>query len=202
MHSDDRALDQAYKAVVQLNIYEGKNRVTVGSGVVIASGVVLSAAHVCTAAMDIAIMAKDEMTVRVVKVDGLELTAKNNFIMNADRDLCILSVPGVKQEHAIKVSRTIPKVRDDVVIIGGPVGLFPIETRGKLMALAFQHTVHPAVAPLDMLSCQAFGGNSGGPVLNSSGELIGILVMGLPRYPQVSFSVNLKDIHEFIRRIQ
>jgi len=200
--NDDRALDQAYRAVVQLAIYEDKDRMTVGSGVIIGTDMVLTAAHVCTAAMDIAIMAKDKMRMVAYQTNGKRYKASQRYYMNSDRDICLVTVPGVSVKDAIVISRFMPKVRDDVVIIGGPAGLFPIETRGKLMALPYTHSSHPAVSPLDMLSCQAFGGNSGGPVVNSKGELIGILVMGMPRYPQVSFSVNLKDIYEFLRHIR
>jgi serine protease Do len=83
------------------------------------------------------------------------------------------------------------KIRDEVFIVGAPNGTFPIETQG--------HVSLPKVPSADeelngkiMCSLPIFKGNSGSPVYDSKGEVVGVIVMGDARYPNISFATPVK----------
>ena len=197
---ETNALDKVYSSVFQIRLAIESKDAALGSAVAVAENKLLTAAHVCTAAMEVTYFYKDQVKLIAQDVRGQRYDVRKEMEIFPDRDLCLITVPGISKYRKASLANRGLLVRDRVHIIGGPLGMFPIETEGRFMAHPFTHSEDPSVASLDLLSCPAAGGNSGGPVFNSKGELVGILVMGLGRYSQVTFSVNLEDIRAFLAR--
>jgi V8-like Glu-specific endopeptidase len=115
------------------------------------------------------------------------------YAMDVRADLCLLY-----SEKAFSTWLDIaidePYQDDEVTIIGYPLGTpVQIPTKGWLAG-----TVKLGETDVYMLSCPAFAGNSGGPVLNNRGEVVGVLIQGIREYPQVTLAAPLPAIRAFI----
>ena len=180
-------------SVVQLNV-TGQNEAGSGSGIILTSdGTILTNNHV-------AAVAGDGGSISVSFNDGTTAKAK---IVGTDpvTDLAVVKAEGVKGLTAADIGRSSDlKVGEGVVAIGSPFGLGATVTSGIVSALnravsvssseggqgspedpfglqqqpqspqADQTTTYPAIQTDAAIN----PGNSGGPLVNMSGQVIGI----------------------------
>ena len=138
---------------------------SLGSGVIVdSSGIVLTNAHVVERATEI----------EVVTADGKKHKAK---LIGVDRrtDLAVLRLQGGGPYPAATLGNSDKmKVGDWVLAIGSPFGLQQTVTAGIISAKG--RSIDPGNAFNDFLQTDAAinPGNSGGPLVNMSGEVIGI----------------------------
>jgi S1-C subfamily serine protease len=85
------------------------------------------------------------------------------------------------------VDRVIPRVGDTVLAIGSPVGLEKTVTSGIVSALGRRLQQIGDVIQIDAAVNQ---GNSGGPVVDNEGRLVGIVFAGAPNYQGLNFAVS------------
>jgi S1-C subfamily serine protease len=173
-----------------------------GDGYAVATGVavnkkyLITAGHFCRAVKNNPILS-DEIEIVFVNNNG-ELAVKGDVpeIVKIDdaKDLCLLSqkrhgiVPLPIMKHFLRDIN----IGDEVVAIGSPYGAFPTKTKGNVVDPNYNGKVihSAATAP----------GNSGGPLINEHGELIGITVMRDVRYPHISFAVPAHTIKKFLKK--
>jgi serine protease Do len=138
---------------------------SLGSGVIVdASGIVLTNAHVVERASEI----------EVVTADAKKHKAK---LVGVDRrtDLAVLKLQGGGPFPSATLGDSDKmKVGDWVLAIGSPFGLQQTVTAGIISAKG--RSIDPGNAFSDFLQTDAAinPGNSGGPLVNMSGEIIGI----------------------------
>jgi S1-C subfamily serine protease len=84
------------------------------------------------------------------------------------------------------VDRVIPRVGDTVLAIGSPVGLEKTVTSGIVSALGRRLQQIGDVIQID---AAVNSGNSGGPVVDNEGRLVGIVFAGAPNYQGLNFAV-------------
>ena len=84
------------------------------------------------------------------------------------------------------VDRVIPQVGDTVLAIGSPGGLEKTVTSGIVSALSRRFLQIGDVIQMD---AAVNPGNSGGPVVDTSGRLVGIVFAGIPQYQGLNFAV-------------
>ncbi|MFD2159092.1 S1C family serine protease [Rubritalea tangerina] len=154
-------LEQARKATVCIQMGQGS-----GTGVIISEdGLVLSAAHVVTGV-------KKEMT--VVMEDGTEYEAKS-LGLNADNDAAMLQIqsdekfPFVRYESASESGKPSTQLGDWVFALGHSGGFD--KERGSVVRLGRLVRVANSTIQSD---CKLIGGDSGGPLFDMHGTLIGI----------------------------
>jgi len=140
-----------------------------GSGVLVtADGKVMTAAHV--------VNAMDEITVEAV---GGERVPARVIASEPAADLSLLQLERVP--HGMKASpmadsRTV-RVGDQVMIIGAPYGLSHSMSVGWISARWPPNTVYKSMPLAEFFQTTATinTGNSGGPMFNLAGEVIGIV---------------------------
>lgn len=107
-------------------------------------------------------------------------------------DVCVLRALTPAKHLLVDLARAeSPSLGDPVTIVGAPMGLYLVRTDGYIANLSEKR-----VQGLMLVSAPAYGGNSGSPVMDRHGRLLGILTAGFPNYPVLScvFQVAKVDI--------
>jgi S1-C subfamily serine protease len=140
-----------------------------GSGVIIsADGKIMTAAHVVQTAD----------AVRVEFAGGDAIPAK---VISSDpsADVALLQMEKVPPKLVVATlgNSDVAEVGDPVFIVGAPVGMSHTLTVGHISARRTPPTLHGGLARSEFFQTDAAinQGNSGGPMFNMSGEVIGIV---------------------------
>jgi len=146
-----------------------------GSGVLISSdGKVMTAAHV--------VNGMDEITVEGI---GGEVVRATIISANAAADVSLLQLERVTK--AMRVARTgdsdTMRVGQQVMVVGAPYGLAYSMSVGWISARWPPGTIFPDMPLAEFLQTTATinTGNSGGPVFNMGGEVIGIVSQNISK---------------------
>ncbi len=141
----------------------------VGSGVLVSTeGHIMTAAHL--------VNAKDEITVEIL---GKPAVPARLIASEPSADLALLKVdqlPGGWTPARLANSDGV-KIGEQVMVIGAPYGLSHSLSVGWISARRAPNTVHRAMPLAEFFQTDAGinAGNSGGPVFNMGGEVIGIV---------------------------
>jgi S1-C subfamily serine protease len=84
------------------------------------------------------------------------------------------------------VDRVMPQVGDTVLAIGSPVGLEKTVTSGIVSALSRRFL---QVGDVIQIDAAVNHGNSGGPVVDNQGRLVGIVFAGIEYYQGLNFAI-------------
>jgi len=135
-----------------------------GAGILVGDGLVLTNHHVAHHGHSLQVMLDDNKTfdARVVASDP-------------NVDLALLEIPSNGHKQAV-ISTETPRPGEMVFAYGHPWGQRNVLTGGVLSAVSAVRTHHGEV-PILRADVQLAPGNSGGPLLNSAGEVIGINAM-------------------------
>ncbi len=90
------------------------------------------------------------------------------------------------------------KIRDSVYTVGGPGSAFPIEAEGFV---SLPH-IDMMSGPKDriVLSLDVYFGNSGGPIFDSKGRVVGVLVAAKKDYLHLGIAVKTKYVIQFLKQ--
>ena len=142
----------------------------VGTGVVIVDkGIILTNLHVVARAM----------LVKVVFADGLESDA-TVIALKPENDLAVLQAKTIPDDMAAATLRSTRDlaVGDHVVAVGFPFGIGPSVSAGVVSGLGREFRSpegQRVLTNLIQFDAAANPGNSGGPLVNSDGEVVGIV---------------------------
>jgi S1-C subfamily serine protease len=140
-----------------------------GAGVLISTdGKVMTAAHV--------VHAMDEITVEVL---GGEIVKARVIASEPAADLSLLQLERMPKGAAPATLANSDAVRvgDQVIVIGAPYGLSHSLTAGLISARWAHNTIYRAMPLAEFFQTDAVinTGNSGGPMFNMAGEVVGIV---------------------------
>lgn len=167
----------------------------VASGIIINhndnSTVILTAKHVCK---------EDEKNVTLVALDIDENEYSVDVLATSkNTDLCLLASKGLIARPSVKVSSTRPKIGEKYFNLAAPLGLF---AKQMIPIFAGYYDGRVSIAeqekPIDVYSIPGFGGSSGSAIFNDKWEVVGVVSMGIPAFPNVMLSVDYDSIHNFV----
>ncbi len=113
--------------------------------------------------------------------------------VNHNRDLAILQLPTLKDGAAWPYStfaKTVPREGDALFAMGHPLGLPFTVTKGILSGLGYRGNMFVQYLQTDAAITH---GNSGGPIYNERGEVVGINTMG-PEVGGIGFSIMAPSV--------
>jgi len=165
-----------------------------GAGVMIKEdGTTLTAAHVVRFRDGVTQMAATNGNVYNVRI----------LAVDKYRDLALVQPVASAQSFKyspLQVSNKL-SIGQDVLIVGHPYGDFYTVTSGIISRLEYYWWIRCNVIETDAV---VNPGNSGGPVFNTEGEIIGIVsalkVDSLGRSLNIGIAVSIYEIHKFLRK--
>ena len=157
----------------------GRAAEAMGSGFAIGPGVIATAAHVVQASRP----------ALQVKVKGQTFTARVRR-EDAPRDVALLDVErAAVPPLALAAPDQAPRVGEWVVVVGNPFGAGVTATVGIVSAAIGSITSSPQLAEQFQINAAVNPGNSGGPVCNLRGEVIGLATSFIPGGQGLAFVV-------------
>lgn len=165
------------QSMIELSVKTLDGGTTTGSGFFIGDGMVLTNYHVVSGAKEI----------KITDYDGVEYEVTGYYDYNEEIDLALLKVKGTKP--ALQIATETETVGDVIYTIGSPYGFTGSFSKGIISYLnrnVEEHTVryiqHTAAISK---------GNSGGPLINRYGEVIGINTLTYTVGQNLNFSVPI-----------
>jgi S1-C subfamily serine protease len=149
------------------------------------SGLLVTNYHVIASEVDPGYEGYSRMYIRMGDSTSVRVPAK---VVGWDKamDLALIRAE-VTPDYVFSVAdRVIPGVGDTVYAIGSPGGLEKTVTRGIVSALGRRFLQIGDVMQIDAMVNH---GNSGGPVVDEAGRLVGIVFAGVEQYPGLNFAV-------------
>jgi S1-C subfamily serine protease len=178
-------------AVVSIEVLSGDEahpREGGGTGFVIdARGVVATNHHVI----------REARSVRVKLLDGTYADSVELLVDDADDDLALLQITATQPLHAVRLGDSdVVEVGERAVVIGNPLGLEHTLSDGIVSARRRidEHNMIQMTAPVSP-------GNSGGPVFDRHGEVIGVTtaVIGLGLGQNLNLAVPVNVLRGLVR---
>jgi S1-C subfamily serine protease len=150
-----------------------------------AAGFLITNYHVISSEVDPSYEGYSRMYIRLGDSSSARIPAK---VVGWDKalDLALIKVEYKPAYVFSVVDRVIPKVGDSVLAIGSPGGLEKTVTMGIVSALSRRFLQIGDVIQID---AAVNHGNSGGPVVDTSGRLVGIVFAGIEQYQGLNFAV-------------
>ncbi|GHT58715.1 hypothetical protein FACS1894109_13400 [Spirochaetia bacterium] len=150
-----------------------------------ASGLLITNYHVIESEVDPSYEGYSRMFIRMGDSASARVPAK---VIGWDKamDLALIKTELSPEYVFSVVDRVIPHVGDTVLAIGSPGGLEKTVTSGIVSTLSRRFLQIGDVIQID---AAVNHGNSGGPVVDPSGRLVGIVFAGIEQYPGLNFAV-------------
>lgn len=151
----------------------------IGSGFFIDNGVVVTNYH----------LIEGQSSIEIKLQNGEKYDVKYIIGYNESLDIAILSIPA--ETASLPISYYSPKVGEDVYAIGSPFGLTDTLTNGIVSRVPNASDNVKYIQTNAAIS----SGNSGGPLINSYGEVIGINAFTLESGQNLNFAVDINQIY-------
>ncbi|WP_030144657.1 MarP family serine protease [Glycomyces sp. NRRL B-16210] len=156
-----------------------------GSSFVYADGLVATNAHV------------------VAGTDSVRVESKGDFydaeviVFEPDKDLAILSVPGL-DAPALPLRTALAASGDDAVVLGYPGGGAYTATAARIREARIVtgpdiYDDGTVTREVYQLYAHIIGGNSGGPLLNPDGEVIGVIFAAAVDDPETGYALTIAE---------
>jgi len=155
-----------------------------------ASGLLITNYHVISSEVDPKRKGYSRMYIRMGDSSNPRVPAR---VIGWDKalDLALIKTE-INTEYVFSlVDRVIPRVGDTVLAIGSPIGLQMTVTSGIVSALGRRFLQIGDVIQID---AAVNHGNSGGPVVDNDGRLVGIVFAGVDQHQGLNFAVPAETL--------
>jgi S1-C subfamily serine protease len=204
---DIRALiEKLGPSVVSIEIDQGSNRIAAGSGVVVSDdGLIITNAHVVSLTDQFGRTLRNA-SVKVRLANGSERAAKV-LGSKPEHDIALVKVEDTSGLKAAEIGDSNAlQVGDDVVALGNALDLGPTPTvtRGIISAKDRTLEVDANLTLVGLLQTDAAinHGNSGGALVNASGQVIGINSAGIPDAQNLGFAISSATFQPLIEELK
>ena len=177
-----------------------------GTGFFVTPGLILTNRHVVRSYNKKA-RAWDYPTLIVLK-DGKQVTKFNSIFCSLRVDVCAISIRPESSIKSFPKLTTIPsKVGQDVFVVGHPQGILnPIISSGIVSSEIFSIPTFNHLGKKDTFqgfttTAAISPGSSGSPVLNKSGEILGVAVSFLQGAQNLNLVIGSEELSLFAKQI-
>lgn len=179
--------------------YMGRTQTATGSGsgiIISEDGYILTNNHVISSADSSSFYQVTDATALTVKIYGDEQEYSATIVgTDSQTDLAVLKIDKTGLTPAEFGDSDSVLVGEFVLAVGNPYGLDYSVTAGIVSALNREMTVDSTVYNVIQADCAINSGNSGGALVNSKGQVIGITTLKLAGtgIEGVSFAIPIND---------
>jgi S1-C subfamily serine protease len=155
-----------------------------------ASGLLITNYHVIASEVDPKYQGYSRMYIRMGDAASPRIPAR---VIGWDKalDLALIKTEMESEYVFSLVDRVIPRIGDTVLAIGSPVGLEKTVTSGIVSALGRRLL---QIGDVYQIDAAVNSGNSGGPVVDGEGRLVGIVFAGVEHYQGLNFAVPAETL--------
>lgn len=171
--------DEVYNSVVVIHTSSAS-----GSGFAIEENVILTNAHVVEnySSVNVELYDKTKITGKVIKVDE-------------NIDLALVQVN--TNLTPLTLNTDTPEIGQDVYVIGAPKDMSYTMTKGIVSALDRTLGGNKYI----QIDASVNSGNSGGPLLDEDGKVLGVITLKHTDAEGIGFAVRAEDVERFINDI-
>jgi len=141
---------------------------------------------------------------RVQFSDDTTAEIEGFLVYDKSRDIAIIKIKLEKKREPLSLVKAQPRKGESAIAIGAPQGLSFTATEGIISALRTGADLRELGADRDgdwlQISVPISPGNSGGPVLNAEGVVIGMSTMGVVTGQNLNFAISSADIMNTLER--
>jgi S1-C subfamily serine protease len=183
-------IDQVEQAVVRI-IVEGEYGKSLGSGFVVdADGTIVTNYHVVEGARSATANFRDGTS---VPVEGV-------LALDSELDLAIIKIaPRDKNFRPIPLAAAIPRKGEKVVTFGAPKGFGFTSSEGIISGLRKAEEVGHQQGVYVQTTAAISPGNSGGPLTNMLGEVVGVNSFKWREGESLNFAVSCIDVAKVLK---
>ena len=164
-------------------VYSGNS---LGSGFAIGENCILTNAHVI----------ENPNKIVIKTYSGKEYTA-NLLGVNSAQDIAVLGVAGVEFEYLTVASSTAMKTGDDIYAIGAPKSMAYTLTKGVVSAKNREIGGNEYI----QIDAAINEGNSGGPLLNDSGQVVGINTLKMTDSEGIGLAIPMEVVKKYLNTL-
>jgi len=153
-----------------------------------ASGLLITNYHVISSEVDPTFRGNSRMFIRLGDGTSPRIPAR---VVGWDKtlDLALIRAPVTSDFVFSVVDRRVPNVGESVLAIGSPVGLEQTVTSGIVSSLS-RRGILLQIGEAMQIDAAVNPGNSGGPLVDSSGRLVGVVFAGsIPLFEGLNFAI-------------
>lgn len=161
---------------------------SIGTGFLIPNGYIITNHHVVDGA------SPTEITLRPINNTN-EILACEKLFVSSKRDIAIIKPHGKLDQAGIELDTVIPKIGSNVYVIGNSEGLTGTFSDGLVSQIRDEEGTDTWI----QMSAPISHGNSGGPVMNKEGKVIGISTLSHKFGQNLNFAIPSMYITAFIR---
>jgi len=185
-------IKQVEPSVVRIDV-EGKHGGGIGSGFVVdSSGIVVTNHHVIAGASKAEVSFQNKKTAQVL----------GTLYLDKNRDIAVLKIAG-DSYSALKLAKELPLKGASVAAFGAPVGLSFTATEGIVSAIRkieeLKEYTSKTAGTWIQTSTPISPGNSGGPLVNRRGEVVGANTMAMVAAQNLNFAISSLDLAEAVK---
>ncbi|MFO0940215.1 MAG: S1C family serine protease [Pirellulales bacterium] len=189
-------IERVEKSVIRIEV-QGAKGASLGSGFVVDNrGTIVTNCHVLAGAQ------------RAVAFfpNGRQAEIVGTMLIDETRDIVVGKI-SITDAPAIEISSGLPRKGERVVALGAPLGLAFSATNGIVSAIRSAEEMRSDVNKSDVdgtwiqVDAPLSPGNSGGPLINGSGKLVGMstLASGGGRAQNLNFGISANDVRNAIK---
>ncbi|HSG71339.1 MAG TPA: trypsin-like peptidase domain-containing protein, partial [Planctomycetaceae bacterium] len=145
----------------------------------------------------------DSVSATVIFPDGVEASVEGWRAHYTDFDLALLQIKTNKKLSALKVAQKLPRKGESAVAIGAPSGLSFTASEGIVSGIRKGEELKQFGPKLKgtwlQTSTPISPGSSGGPLLNRSGEVLGVNSATLAGAQNLNFAISCDQINQLVR---
>ncbi|MCZ6837034.1 MAG: trypsin-like peptidase domain-containing protein, partial [Planctomycetota bacterium] len=132
----------------------------------------------------------------VIFHDGTKFRVNHLLAEDTIGDLVLLELSDHEREITpLTISDEIPRVGQDIFVVGGPLGFDQTVTRGIISG----RIMEPFAIPMLQINAAISYGSSGSPVMNMNGEVVGIAVAKIPEGENLNIAIPAERLSHLVQ---